>query len=663
MTKDDFFDKKGCLPAKIHCFAGSCGHKRCMLKLKLLKFRKGLLGYFSEKLYTLVLKSEGRDHKLETSNWTLNGDVKFANLYTIKLNNEGRKIHVPNLFSGLENLILNLNDNHVSLDEINFKKIKNTSTQAIYAIMSYTPYSSIEISKFEILSNKIEVYYNIIPNEQGTCFENTCFDDIKFNKYDLFSTFYHRQVSCHNNQNHISRQPFPGSSRIKGWQVIMYKSNGYFKKDLAHLKSATNTNNKLPPMTYEERKFAVDNWLNTLPDSGNNKRLRKYLHQCIDWYHGKPHYGWHTNLEYRIRWKNHMLWALSSPILDYNVSFFHKSEISKDYKPEIEITSLKETIDKGTYINQKPKPFFDSEVDLNIINTPNNKDTDTIKKLIKNKKGINQLVFPIETQINNIQLGTAIDFKKVLCFPKEFEVPLMDRKEHSTTVECSSCNKVHKFMGKKYYSQTVGDVRKRGYFYHHELDLPSNIVEDDWVKVSKKTYKLKVAVQEKLWSENYYAVLHTKDVNEDNSMPISLSPYYKDSVNYSNHKQFNKKVKKNKKQASNNRKGKKDTGVFGQNVKTNVYPNKLRPICSNIKRKYEKDIFKFISINNAIRVLYNKMSGNYATDEQIKKFMEICSHRKSCNFPNRKWRFLFGRYFNFSTCSPSNLESLSVLLM
>jgi hypothetical protein len=409
----------------------------------------------------------------------------------------------------------------------------------------------------------------------------------------------------------------------------------------------------LPPLSYNDRLKAVNDWVDTLNPSGNTNRLRKYLTQCINWYHGRSHYGWHTNVEYRIRWRNHMLWAISSPILEYDVSFFHKSEVDPDFIPEWEQVSFKK-IEDGVYDENfiKPDRFFDPKCNIDKINIPD----EQAEKKIKNKIKLSAnrpLSVSISTQIPYTELSLSQEPTVTkICQPKEPTTAVVDNKEYFANALCSACKTVHRFDGDRSDTNVIGKVRKRGFFNRHELLTVSKEVDSGWTIVNKGANSRLVSIKEQNWGENYYAVLNSKEALDAGSLPNSLSPYYEDMKLPKNisKKKKSKQLKRNhkvfKSEGENKTVKGKDIHLLSI-IKHNYYPNSFKPKCSEIKRTYFGGEMKYVSVRQAFEHLYKKTVKNNKNPD-VAYFMDYCSTVKSTRIKDRNWAVVYKYFFTFN---------------
>jgi hypothetical protein len=120
--------------------------------------------------------------------------------------------------------------------------------------------------------------------------------------------------------NHLQATDFKGSRWVESRGLSKLLNESYFAtKDRSKWKQESNFEKPLEPMTQETRTQELDAFINRMIEKGrsanNMNRLRIYLKQCIDWYHGFRPRRWNTTPEYRYRWIKHFEWITGSPAL------------------------------------------------------------------------------------------------------------------------------------------------------------------------------------------------------------------------------------------------------------------------------------------------------------------------------------------------------------
>jgi hypothetical protein len=177
--------------------------------------KHSLLGYLAIKIISVTEGKYWSTNCEQEVEWLPQPNV-YSNVCNIGINDSGFEVVIPKMFSMVDNFTVMVQDGDVHFNVNQFKLLKEKiSLQLIYAIMNYSKYDFYEITGYQIRDECLEVRYIIDPFVTP----GSCYNDLNLSIKDVFKTYHHRQVGCHNLVNHIDVKPFPGSIPIKGWQV------------------------------------------------------------------------------------------------------------------------------------------------------------------------------------------------------------------------------------------------------------------------------------------------------------------------------------------------------------------------------------------------------------------------------------------------------------
>lgn len=201
---------------------------------------------------------------------------------------------------------------------------------------------------------RVTVKYMSVDDEiKGECFKNL----ISFNPLKQVSVKVEGPMSL---ENHVYDEHNEDVDQ-KYALLLRFSNYGWFKKDLSYIIPSKNTCKPLPPLNYEDRLDRKNEFINTLPKTGNTKRLSSYMEECIKWYHNKK-FKKTATLEYRKRWENHIQWILGSPILvekDNCDVVINISHVMKIVEIETEVDVLKTIIHEPV--------GKDNEIDVELV--------------------------------------------------------------------------------------------------------------------------------------------------------------------------------------------------------------------------------------------------------------------------------------------------------
>jgi hypothetical protein len=363
-----------------------------------------------------------------------------------------------------------------------------------------------------------------------------CFERLELGFWDIFKTFHIRIYSKGNLLNHVDRQPFEGSQPVDFFYMYSMKRFCYYKG----WTSAKNYNEPLGPCTYTERLEKVNEWVDSLPESKNRDKMRKYLNACIAWYHSAPYNKPKTTPEYRSRWKNHVLWAIGSPIL--NKTTLYRSEGEKNV--------IAKRIERPVQsIHTKEERIVDEDVELEL--------TYHIK------------TFPHIS--NHIDAGLYSDIVKRRSKPALNPIAVLDNGELHQ-VEKSNLRAEPALMSRIRNTNAV------------EIINPKVKKTSSWVFVEKHYKPCHEFVKQDPLFKNYYAVLESVKLPKTSPMPFDLSPYKEDYELKKSIKKKNPKKGKQQKKATHNRPMAAVPGKEHSNIrKVNNLPGYL---CNNITQNH-----------------------------------------------------------------------------
>jgi len=388
--------------------------------------------------------------------------------------------------------------------------------------------------------------------------------------FNIFKPLHYTLYGKNHPLNHVSTSPFPGSTKVSPLKIMISVDDVYYKSWQDTIPSR-NLEEKLPGLNFNDRMKAMNRFVDKRPESNNRERLRLYLRNCVQWYHGR-NYKKTATLEYRTRWQNHVSWILGSDIVETKISYFKKIDIPVTYvetqndlsRTCMEPPKLSEHLEFVKEGKSRNENLFD-----NLIITRYNEDVE----VTETKKGM-LLHKPLEKTVKAVENPNSLDKKKR---PKiEFRGPC-------------DCGAVCKFTPVRMGAGRLKSIKEDGEI--DVIDLEPKSEEKTWeVVVRKSNQKAKRLFNESPF-RNFYSVLSNVK-GEDEKIPHDLNPFPKDYLNEMNEYKSVKKCKNNTKKRIKTAK----------KVARNQNPRES----DILSRKFPKEEPSVLSIEDAMRVKFNE---------------------------------------------------------
>jgi len=389
--------------------------------------------------------------------------------------------------------------------------------------------------------------------------ENRCLY-LALKGFNLFKPLHYTMYGPEHPLNHVSTQPFPGSKKTYPILLMLHLRNKFYK-NLDTIICSANHETGLPPLNYKERLEALNKFIEKRPPSNNRDRLKFYLTNCVNWYHGKK-YTKSATVEYKKRWQFHVEWILGSAIKDSQITFFKRNDVERVYEDKAENRSM-ETIDPPSLeehnrLLRDGKSIQTAFLDNSII---------VDYKVTKTQQEVKKEIFrhrPTEPRIKGEINPNNLDKKKR---PKmEFRGPC-------------TCGEICKFspvqnMG----ANRLKEVKEAGFL--NEIDVEAKHEERQWTVVTQKTVPARKRMYNQSPFNNYYAVLTVEQPKHIESIPPVLTPYPEDYITYK--KSSRKKKKSLNKNMPNQMRSSKIKRVFA-----NIEPEPIK-LETAIKQEFNK---------------------------------------------------------------------------